>query len=288
MKVMRATIVSLVFGLLAASGFAADKQIAITIDELPAAPSFEEVHPDAINYLLLDAFKKHHVKATGFVVGANIDNSLDILGQWLDAGHALGTMTYDNQDINEVTADQFKAEVVKGVNEIEGILSSFGQTKRYFRFPFHKYGSTPEMKHDLRDFIEAHGETICPATVIPEDFIYNATLAKLGKTPDSARLLPLRDEYLNHIFDVLDRQEQLADKLAARPVKQILLLRANRLNAIFIDDILTAFEDHGYKFIPLDSALTMTSTTNPNPTPGAGEWDGWRWWQGRDRGIRKN
>lgn len=256
MKFVRTLLVLVTLLLLAALVSAADKQIAITIDELPAAPSFEEIHPDAINYLILDALKKHHVKATGFVVGANIGNSLDILGQWLDAGHALGTMTYDNQDVNEVTADQFKAEVVKGVNELEGMLNSFGQTKRYFRFPFHKYGSTPEMKHDLRDFIQAHGEVICPATVIPEDFVYNATLAKLGKTPDSAHLLPLRDEYLNHIFDLLDRQEQLAEKLAARPVKQILLLRANRLNAIFIDDILTAFEDHGYKFIPLDSALT--------------------------------
>jgi len=248
--------VALVILLFALAANSADKQIAITFNELPAAPSFENAQPDAINYLILDALKRHNVKAAGFVVGNNIEGNLDLLGQWLDAGHTLGSMTYDNQDINEVKADQFKAEVVKGTNEIEGLLSGFGQKKRYFRFPFHKYGSSPAVKHDARDFIEAHDVIVCPATVIPEDFVYNATLAKYGKMPDSSRLIPLRDEYLNHIFDIIEKEEVLAEKLAARPVKQILLLQANRLNAIFMDDILGALKDHGYKFITLDSALT--------------------------------
>jgi peptidoglycan/xylan/chitin deacetylase (PgdA/CDA1 family) len=242
--------------LFALSSFAGDRQIAITFNELPAAPSFEDVHADALNYLILDGLKKYNVKATGFVVGANITEYADVLGQWLNAGHFLGSMTYDNQDINEVTPSQFKEEVVKGVNEIEGMLDGFGQKKRYFRFPFHKYGTTARAKSDIKDFIQSHGVVICPATIIPEDFIYNSTLAKLGKMPDSSRLIPLRDEYLNHVFDVIEQQEQIAEKLVGHSVKQIILLQVNRLNAIFLDDMLGALKDHGYKFITLDSALT--------------------------------
>ena len=40
-----------------------------------------------------------------------------------------------------------------------------------------------------------------------------------------------------------------------RPVKHILLLRANRLNAVYLDDLLGAIEDAGYGFISLDRAL---------------------------------
>ncbi|MFZ1682672.1 MAG: polysaccharide deacetylase family protein [Candidatus Zixiibacteriota bacterium] len=242
--------------LLATTAISGDRQIAITFNELPAAPSFEDVHADALNYLILDGLKKYNVKATGFVVGANITEYADVLGQWLNAGHFLGSMTYDNQDINEVTPSQFKEEVVKGVNEIEGMLDGFGQKKRYFRFPFHKYGTTAKAKSDIKDFIRSHGEVICPATIIPEDFIYNSTLAKLGKMPDSSRLIPLRDEYLNHVFDIIEQQEQIAEKLVGHSVKQIILLQVNRLNAIFLDDLLGALKDHGYKFITLDSALT--------------------------------
>jgi peptidoglycan/xylan/chitin deacetylase (PgdA/CDA1 family) len=253
------TCLALVFTLvilLAVSSFSADRQVAITFNELPAAPSFEDVHADALNYLILDVLKKYNVKATGFVVGANIGESADVLGQWLNSGHQLGSMTYDNQDINEVTPSQFKEEVVKGVNEIEGMLEGFGQKKRYFRFPYHKYGNTPKAKSNIRDFIKSHGDVICPATIIPEDFIYNSTLAKLGKMPDSSRLIPLRDEYLNHVFDIIEQQEQIAEKLVGHSVKQIILLQVNRLNAIFLDDLLGALKDHGYKFITLDSALT--------------------------------
>jgi len=68
-------------------------------------------------------------------------------------------------------------------------------------------------------------------------------------------LLILRDEYFNHVLDQVDRQEQIAQTLIGRTVRQILLLKANRLNAIFLDELLTALEEQGYKFITLDAAL---------------------------------
>ena len=231
------------------------KQIAITFDELPAAQAFEEVHPDAINYLILEALKKHQVKATGFVVGSRVEENLDILGQWLQAGHLLGSMTFDNEDLHNVTPDQFKQEIVEGAEELEPVLNGFEQQKRYFRFPFLHYGATRKDKQTIRDFLGSHRQIIAHATVVPEDFTYNNVLSGLGKIPDSTRLLQLRDEYFNHVLDLVDRQEQFAQRLAGRPVRQILLLKANRLNAIFLDEILTALEEQGYGFITLDAAL---------------------------------
>jgi len=241
--------------MLPAQGIGEKKQVAITFDELPAAQAFEEVHPDAINYLILDALKKHQVKATGFAVGNRVEGNLDILGQWLQAGHQLGSMTFDNEDLHNMSVDQFKKEIVEGADEIEPMLDGFGQQKRYFRFPFLHYGATKKDKQAMRDFLGAHRQIIAHATIVPEDFTYNNVLAGLGKIPDSTRLLRLRDEYFNHILDLVDRQEQLAQKLAGRAVRQILLLKANRLNAIFLDELLAALEEQGYSFITLDAAL---------------------------------
>lgn len=241
--------------MLLAQGKGEKKQVAITFDELPAAQAFEEVHPDAINYLILEALKRHQVKAAGFVVGNRIEGNLDILGQWLQGGHLLGSMTFDNEDLHNVTPDQFKKEIVEGADELEPMLDGFGQQKRYFRFPFLHYGVTKKDKQAMRDFLGSHRQIIAHATIVPEDFTYNNVLGGLGRIPDSTRLLRLRDEYFNHLLDLVDRQEQLAQKLAGRAVRQILLLRANRLNAIFLDELLTALEEQGYSFIMLDAAL---------------------------------
>lgn len=241
--------------LASAQGKGAIKQVAVTFDELPAIEAFEEVHPDAINYLILEALKKYQIKATGFVVGSRIEGNLDILGRWLEAGHKLGSMTFDNEDLHNMSLDQFKKQVVDGADELEPMLEGFGQENRYFRFPFLHYGATKKSKQGMRDFLGSHRQIIAHATIVPEDFVYNNALAGLGKIPDSTRLLRLRDEYFNHIFDIVDRQEQIAQKLAGRAVKQILLLKANRMNAIFMDELLAAFQEQGYSFITLDNAL---------------------------------
>jgi hypothetical protein len=50
--------------------------------------------------------------------------------------------------------------------------------------------------------------------------------------------------------------EKLANDVMGRPIKHILLLHANRLNAAFLDDLLTEIAAYGYKFISLKEALS--------------------------------
>jgi peptidoglycan/xylan/chitin deacetylase (PgdA/CDA1 family) len=231
------------------------KEIAITFDELPAAKSFGEVDLEAINYLILDALKRHNVKATGFVVGQDIDNSFDILGRWLNEGHKLGSMTYSNQDYNYISTEQFLDDIARGLDAIEPMLSGFGQKRRYFRYPYLHYGTTVPEKEEVAVFLADRDIVVAHATTVPEDYLYNLTLGKLGKHPDSARFDELMNEYVNHVLDQVERVEQLSLELENRLVPQILLLRANRLNAVYLDDLLTALEGEGYKYVTLDDAL---------------------------------
>ncbi|MCX6835940.1 MAG: polysaccharide deacetylase family protein, partial [candidate division Zixibacteria bacterium] len=231
------------------------KQISITFDELPAAQTFGDVDRKATNYLLLDALKRHEVKATGFVVGNQIEGSYDILGEWLNQGHALGNMTWSGQDFNELGPDQFIADVQMGSEALEPMLSGFGQKKRYFRYPFLHYGDTQDRRSKVARFLKKQGWTVCPATVLPEDYLYDLNLIKLGKQPDSVKYHQLMNDYINHVLDELEREERLATNLAGRPVRQILELRANRLNAVCLDELLGALHDAGYGFISLNQAL---------------------------------
>ena len=231
------------------------KEICITFDELPVARSFGGADRKAITYLILESLKNHKIKAAGFVVGENVENSFDILGQWLNDGHTLGSMTYSNQDMHELGIEQFLQEVQMGIDAVEPMLSGFGQKKRYFRYPFLHYGNVVEAKKQVKFFLDDRLQTVVHASVVPEDYLYNLSLEKLGKIPDSAAFEALMNEYINHVLDEIERVERLAHDFIKRPVKQILLLRANRLNAIYLEEMLTAFEAMGYKFITLKEAL---------------------------------
>ncbi len=233
----------------------ATKSIAITFNELPAAEAFGDVNPEAINFLILQALKKHEVKAAGFVVGASLENQYDLIGQWLNDGHAIGSMTFNNEDLNDIGYEKFIEEVASGEAELETMLESFGQKRRYFRFPYLHYGATKEDKRQVKGYLSSSGTAVAHASVVPDDHMYNFTLGKMGKVLDSLQYVVLRDEYFNSVFDELERAEMMANDLVGHQIKQILMLQANRLNAIYLDELLTALEEAGYKFITLDAAL---------------------------------
>ncbi|MCK4632711.1 MAG: polysaccharide deacetylase family protein [candidate division Zixibacteria bacterium] len=231
------------------------RRIAITFDELPAARGFGDIDRTAITYLTLQALNKHKVQATGFVVGEYIGDAYDILGQWLNDGHILGNLTYSYQDYNQLDAENFISDISAGQDALETMLAGFGQKKRYFRYPFLHYGTTVESKREVENYLEARELTAVPATVIVEDYVYNLSLEKMGKVPDSTKFFDLMNDYLNHVLDEVERSERLSQEILNRPCRHILLLRANRLNAVFLDEMLTALEEMGFEFITLPNAL---------------------------------
>jgi peptidoglycan/xylan/chitin deacetylase (PgdA/CDA1 family) len=232
------------------------KEIALTFDEVPAAVSFEDPDRMALSYLVLQALDRHEVKAAGFVVGSRVEGDFDILGEWLNRGHAIGNLTWSNQDLNELGIEQFIASIRKGGGGLEEMLEGFGQVRRYFRYPYLRYGTSTEAKRQVTMFLEHRDYTVAHASVVPEDYLYNLTLQKLGRTPDSAEYESLLNEYINSVLDEIERCETVAKQLVGRPVKHILALRMNRLNAVYLDEMLGAIKDMGYTFVGLDEALS--------------------------------
>ena len=231
------------------------KEIAITFDNLPATTSFGFSDQQAINEDILDALRTYKVTATGFVVGDAIEGHFDLLGSWLNDGHTLGSMTLSNQDLHDVDPGRFFEDAKLGADMIEPMLEGFGQKKRYFRFPFLHYGATDKIKNQAISFFRSRSVVVAHASIVPEDYLYDFNIQKLGRRPDSSRLERIGDEYLHHIFDVVAEAEGSAEELRGRPVRQILLLRSNRINGYFMSDILHGLQERGYTFVTLDRAL---------------------------------
>ncbi len=253
----------LAFTLLICSGqiSAQSKRIAVTFDELPVAQSFVQVNGDELTGQILGALKEFNIKATGFVLGEQVATSADLIGQWLNAGHTLGTMTWSNQDFHDVGVGEFMRQVKGGKDALEPILKQFGQKTRWFRYPFLHYGASTSDRAKARDLLSSNNLTVAHVTVMTDDFLYNLKLEQLGPKADTVRLDQLNLEYTMHVMDELHRQEELALAVAGRPVVHILQLRANRLNALFCWSLFDALKVDGYKFVSLAEALADPAYT---------------------------
>jgi len=231
------------------------KEISITFDHLPVDSSFKQVDRVAVTNQILEALKKHEIKAAGFVVGQNIGGDYDLLGNWLNQGHVLGNMTFSHQDLHEIGIENYIKEIMSGGEVLETMLAGFGQKKRYFRHPFLHYGNTMEAKREVQLYLDNKAVKVAHTTVTVEDYLYNLSLEKLGDEPDSADIDLIGIQYLEHVMEQVEAAEKLSTMVLHRQCRHILPLRASELNALVLDELLQALSDNGYKFISLDRAL---------------------------------
>ena len=231
------------------------KFMCITFDQLPVSEGFSDVDREDVTQMILAALKKHEVPAAGFVVGANIDDGFDLLGAWLNDGHVLGNLTQTHQDLNDIGIENFIREIQACDQTLEPMLDGFGQKKRYFRFPFMHYGNSVVSKREVKLFLDTREKTIAHATILVEDYLYNLSLEKHSNPVDSAVLDQIGNDYTAHVLEQVAAAEDLSKTVLKRNCHQILLLRANLLNALVLDELLRALSEQGYGFVPLDEAL---------------------------------
>jgi peptidoglycan/xylan/chitin deacetylase (PgdA/CDA1 family) len=231
------------------------KKMCVTFDNLPGERNYTQAERRAINDSILAALKRHRAPAAGFVVGDNIETGWEIIVKWLDAGHTIGFMAYTGQDIDNVPVEIFLDDIAKGKETIEDIVATYKQKERYFRFAYLHYGSKPGIKKEVEDFLDKSLIGIAHASIVVEDFVYNLSLEKIINSRDSLKFAGVRDEYIGHIWERLGHAETLALEVMDRPIRHILQLRVNRLNAMFLDEVLAAIADKGYRFISLKDAL---------------------------------
>ena len=230
-------------------------RMCITFDNLPSENYYSREDREEITDSILAALDKHKVKAVGFVIGDYVAGDWDQLVKWLDHGHILGFETFSGQNVYDAPPEAFIGDIAKGREAIEDLLETYKIKPRYFRYPLLHYGDEYDVKNQIKKYLDENNITVAPATILVEDFVHNMSLENLLKRRDTAGVELLRAEYVEHILARVATAEDLAKEVVGRPVRHIMQLRANRINALFLDDVLTTLEEKGYKFITLGYAL---------------------------------
>lgn len=246
------------------SAQAEQRQVAVTIDDLPVVSTRADLkNRREITKKLLAHIKKAHVPAIGFVnenklyaAGEKRDEAqIDLLRMWLDARLELGNHTFSHMSLHDNPLETYQANITKGEIITKELLAAKGMKMRYFRHPYLWTGLTPEIKAQLGSFLSANGYTIAPVTIDNSDYIFARAYDNAFDKGDKKLMRAIGAAYVPYIEAKTDYWERQSKKIFGREIRQILLLHANFINADYFDDLARMYKKRGYRFVTLEDAL---------------------------------
>jgi len=259
-----------------------DRQVAITIDDLPAGAANVMSAADITQMTtkLLTTLRDQKVPAVGFVnekklfTQGEVDERIKALRLWLEYGFELGNHTYSHASLNQVGLRAWEDDVIQGENVIRLVLAEHKLKLRYFRHPFLDTGRDLQTRRQAEAFLVERGYRIAPVTLDAWDWMYAPVYDDAKKRGDMKLQDDLVKSYLQYSDSVFAYEEQLSKQIMGYEPKQIILLHGNQLEADHIGELLEVFRKRGYRFITLEDALSDQAYGMPDTYVGE-EGTGW-------------
>ncbi len=163
---------------------------------------------------ILKALKKHKVKATFFAVGHFLKENRDLVKQIVKEGHTIGNHTYNHPNIVGMSKEKFYNELAD-VEHLYKEITGKEMTK-YYR--------PPQGKYDVENL------------KLAQERGYKTFFWSLA--------------YVDWNADAQPTKEEAFDKLLKRihPGAVVLLHNTSKTNGEIMDELLTKWEEMGYKF----------------------------------------
>ena len=259
MRRLAAVLAVLVFASAAAKAHA--EGVALTFDDLPQLSlTNDTVYGKITTDRLLAGLRRHHIPATGFVVGAKLEGAdrdarVDLLRAWLKAGMRLGNHTYDHESLNKNPLGAYIASVERDDQVLRPLLAERHQKPAWFRHPYLETGATAQTKQAFEAWLKAHGYRVAPVTIENSDWMFALPYDDALGRGDTAEAERIRHAYVAYTALAVPWYRTAAMQLLGRRPALVFLLHGSRLNADSIDDLYLILRDNDLKTISLDKAM---------------------------------
>ena len=237
---------------------AVSQEVAFTFDDLPAHGDLPpgQTRLEIAESILRTLHDQHMPAVYGFVNGAKLEKSPDdiaVLKAWRAAGEPLGNHAYSHPSLNEITAEQFEADIAKN----EPILAKLmvGQDWHWFRYPFLWEGDTLEKRHAVRAYLHQNGYQIAQVSMDFEDYLWNAPYARCVARQDEKSIEALRASYLATADQYITVFRDLTHTLYGRDIPYVLLMHVGAFDAKMLPDLIELFRRRGFNFTTLPDAM---------------------------------
>ena len=190
--------------------------------------TFDAGYENGCTAAILDALKKHGVKATFFLVGNYFETQPELVKRMAEEGHTIGNHTYSHPDMSKIGDIQsFQTELQKNEALYRDILGS--EMPKLYRPPQGKF-----CEENLK---------------MAQQLGYSTVFWSLA--------------YVDWYTDDQPTPEQAFSKLLPRihPGAVVLLHSTSSTNAEILDELLTKWEETGYSFGDLEAYCAAQKTS---------------------------
>ncbi|HMG90102.1 MAG TPA: polysaccharide deacetylase family protein [Chryseolinea sp.] len=252
------------------------RYVAITFDDLPVVCQCEnDAERMEITEKLIATFKKYKMPILAVVNEQKLESNgivesarVALLQKWLDAGFELGNHGYSHKNINEISFEDYKNEILKGERVTRPLSQKAGLPYRFYRHPYLSAGDNLQIRKDLDTFLKSHNYVIAPNTITYQDYTFSGAYDAALRKGDTQLAQRIREAYLPYTLSRWEAAEKQSVALFGREIKQILMVHANRINADAFDEVAKAMQDRGYFFISIDEAMKDPAYARPDSFDG--------------------
>ena len=243
-------------------------EVAITVDDLPVHMDLppKVTRLDVVKQML-SALDKHGLKNVyGFINAGHInndDNNYNVLKLWVNSGQLLGNHTYEHVNLNKVNPTEFIKQIQLNDPYLKTLMGD--KNYHYFRYPYLYEGNTQQKRDQVRHDLLTHDYQIAQVTMDFQDYLWNNAYVRCVKKQNTKAIDWLKKSYIEQALNSITVAHALSMATIHRDIKNILLLHIGVFDALILDDLLTAYEKQGVKFISLTEALQDKAyAMNPN------------------------
>jgi peptidoglycan-N-acetylglucosamine deacetylase len=258
-----------------------DRQVAVTIDDLPAgmADRLPAADITAMITKLLTTLRDQKIPVVGFVnekklyKPGEVDERIKSLQLWLDYGFELGNHSFSHPSLNHVNLKTWEDDVIQGESVIKLLMAPKKMPLRYFRHPYLDAGLDLGTRREAERFLTERGYRVAPITLDGWDWAFAGIYEDAKQRHDTELEQQIVRDYLAYHNAVFEYDEQLSMKVVGYEPKQILLLHVSNLEADHIGELLDLLGKRGYRFITVEEALSDPAYSLPDTYVGEGT--GW-------------
>ena len=252
------------------------RYVAITFDDLPVVCQCEnDAERMAMTEKLIAALKKYKMPILGVVNEQKLESNgiveparVALLQKWLEAGFELGNHGYSHKNINEISFEDYKNEILNGERVTRPLAEKAGLPYRFYRHPYLSAGDNLHIRQELDTFLKSHNYVIAPNTITYQDYTFSGAYDAALRKGDAQLAQRIREAYLPYTLSRWEAAEKQSIALFGREIKQILMIHANRINADVFDEVAKAMQDRGYVFISIDEAMKDPAYARPDSFDG--------------------
>ncbi len=256
-KLIGSTLLALVAGCATLSAEKSGPLIAVTIDDLPVhGPLPHGMTANEANLQMIAALRAAGVPGVYTFVNGHWTESqpetLAALEAWRAAGAVHTNHTWSHKNLNQVTVDEFKQEIVRN----EPLLERLGARTdwRWFRYPYLGEGDDPAKRAEIRNFLGDRGYRIAGVSMDFSDWQWTAPYARCVAAGDQRAVAELERMYLDAARSSLETRRELARRLYGRDIPHVLLLHVGAFSARMLPRLLELYRAEGVRFVSLPQA----------------------------------